>query len=293
MKTRTKQIGYFLTISILILSLSACEKKELSINDEIQANQTKESTIKNKPPLPPSGGSPFYTDQVINETKPGITKSFGWGSTGWTIENGQYVATAYAHAYQYVPDNQGDTCYSKAQVMLVRNGSVMEIEPEVTVWGFNKAFAHTPVKKWYFDASTDLKGVTIVAQGLLWGCFYPSGTTIHWAEDYRVLFNLEPITQDPQPPASPTNLIINSNVALSWTASSGAIYYKIYRRENRDNVYITDWEVLSTSSTTSYTDYSVIPDPPTSRFYYMVQAVNNNGSSGYSNTVSILGNTYR
>jgi fibronectin type 3 domain-containing protein len=84
------------------------------------------------------------------------------------------------------------------------------------------------------------------------------------------------------PPAPPTNLAAvpgNDQVGLSWTASSGATSYNVYRSSSSGN------EVLYHSGVagTSYTDTGVTNGIT---YFYQVIAVNGVGSSGLSLQVS-------
>ena len=85
------------------------------------------------------------------------------------------------------------------------------------------------------------------------------------------------------PPDAPTNVQLaaaGSNLNLSWTASSGATNYEIYR--SLDNV---NFSLLTTvgSGSTSYSDGSVTLN--TTYYYYLI-ATNASGSSPASSTVS-------
>jgi fibronectin type 3 domain-containing protein len=83
-------------------------------------------------------------------------------------------------------------------------------------------------------------------------------------------------------PPAPTGLTAtagNSQVALTWNASTGATSYKIYRSTTSGSGYAN----IGSSATTNYTDYTVINGIT---YYYVVTAVNAYGESGYSNEVS-------
>ena len=78
-------------------------------------------------------------------------------------------------------------------------------------------------------------------------------------------------------PAAPTGLAVSgttsTSVSLSWTASSGATSYSVFR----------NGVSVGTSTSTSYTDSGL--NPSTSYSYY-VEAVNSTGTSPASSTVS-------
>jgi len=90
-------------------------------------------------------------------------------------------------------------------------------------------------------------------------------------------------------PSAPANLTAtpgNSQVTLSWSASSGAVSYSVYRgtfADGEDPVPIS-----SGSPATGYTDSSVTNG---TTYYYKVTAVNLNGESARSNEASATPNT--
>ncbi|MBU6408951.1 MAG: DUF1349 domain-containing protein [Verrucomicrobia bacterium] len=85
-----------------------------------------------------------------------------------------------------------------------------------------------------------------------------------------------------QPPAAPAGLTAaagNAQVALSWTASSGATSYNVKRATVSGGPYTTIANVTSTG----YTDTSVVNG---TTYYYVVSAVNSAGESPNSGEVS-------
>ncbi|MCA1596138.1 MAG: phage tail protein [Chloroflexi bacterium] len=93
------------------------------------------------------------------------------------------------------------------------------------------------------------------------------------------------VTVTPEPvPAAPTNLSAtsgNASVSLSWTGSQYAASYQVSRGATTGGPY----SVVSTGITgTSYTDNSVVNG---TTYYYVVQAVNPNGTSPNSNEVQV------
>src|SRR5579864_1248052 len=83
-------------------------------------------------------------------------------------------------------------------------------------------------------------------------------------------------------PAVPTNLTAtaaNGQVALSWSASSGATSYNVKRSTTSGGPYTT----IASPTTTSYTDTGVTNG---TTYYYVVSAVNTAGQSGNSSQVS-------
>ncbi|MEX0722494.1 MAG: S8 family serine peptidase [Gracilimonas sp.] len=103
--------------------------------------------------------------------------------------------------------------------------------------------------------------------------------------------------EDPPPPA-PENLVLNPGPnfpSLSWDAVTEADSYAIYRR--CDYGYYVDCtpklSPLGTSLTNTYTDWTVIQNVtapnPEEHYQYAVRAVNEAGSSRYSNRVDAFG----
>ena len=81
-------------------------------------------------------------------------------------------------------------------------------------------------------------------------------------------------------PSAPTNLAAtpgNAQVSLSWTASSGATSYNIYRGTSSGNESTT---VATGVTTTSYTNTGLTNG---TMYYYRITATNSSGTSGYSN----------
>jgi hypothetical protein len=68
-------------------------------------------------------------------------------------------------------------------------------------------------------------------------------------------------------------------VRVSWNASSGATYYKVFR--NTSSSHVGETELTSSQSSTSspYNDMSAVTE---TEYYYWVQACNSAGCSGYS-----------
>jgi len=87
----------------------------------------------------------------------------------------------------------------------------------------------------------------------------------------------------PSPPAGLTATGGNAQVALTWTASSGATSYKVKRSTTNGGAYTQ----VGTSATASYTDLSVVNG---TTYYYVVTANNTGGESGNSNQASATPN---
>jgi fibronectin type 3 domain-containing protein len=86
----------------------------------------------------------------------------------------------------------------------------------------------------------------------------------------------------PGPPAAPTGLSAtagNNQVALSWTASSGATSYNVKRATVSGGPYTT----IASPTTANYTDTTAVNG---TTYYYVVSAVNGSGESANSSQVS-------
>lgn len=84
-------------------------------------------------------------------------------------------------------------------------------------------------------------------------------------------------------PSAPTNLVAvagNTQVSLSWTASSGATSYNVKRATTSGGPYTT---IASNITTTSYTNTGLTNG---TTYYYVVTAVNSVGESANSNQQS-------
>lgn len=90
-------------------------------------------------------------------------------------------------------------------------------------------------------------------------------------------------TPQVSPPAAPTGLTAtagNNQVALSWTASTGATSYNVKRATVSGGPYTT---IATGVSSTSYTDATAVNG---TTYYYVVSAVNAGGESANSSEVS-------
>ena len=87
------------------------------------------------------------------------------------------------------------------------------------------------------------------------------------------------------PPSQPTGLSAiasNAQVALSWSASSGAVSYNVKRSTVNGGPYTT---IASLITNTTYTDNTVTNG---STYYYVVSALNSGGESSNSSQVSAM-----
>ena len=84
-------------------------------------------------------------------------------------------------------------------------------------------------------------------------------------------------------PAAPANLVATAGtgqVNLTWTGSTGATSYNVYRSQTSGGPYTTP---QGSTTATTYTDTAVING---TTYYYVVRAVNAAGASGNSNQAS-------
>jgi hypothetical protein len=88
------------------------------------------------------------------------------------------------------------------------------------------------------------------------------------------------------PPAAPANLkaasISTSSVKLTWTASSGATSYKVYRKTPS-----TNWTLIFNGTAISYTDTLAAGNTITASHSYYVQACNTAGCSAATKTAVV------
>lgn len=86
-----------------------------------------------------------------------------------------------------------------------------------------------------------------------------------------------------QAPATPTGLTVTSTgpITLSWTASSGASSYVVFRGTASGSI-TTKTLLTAGVSGTSYTDTSALAGPT---YYYQITAVNDSGQSSPSTEV--------
>lgn len=88
----------------------------------------------------------------------------------------------------------------------------------------------------------------------------------------------------PPPPAAPTNLMAtagNASVSLTWTGSTGATSYNVYRGTSSGGENTTPIATFVTQA--SYTDSTAANG---TTYFYEVAAVNSAGTSGMSNEAS-------
>jgi fibronectin type 3 domain-containing protein len=132
------------------------------------------------------------------------------------------------------------------------------------------------------------------------GCPAPAGNNPGWATEaegvtsagsnpanvtYSIAgnwFGVAAAIKSAASPISPTNLVAtagNGQVALSWTASNGAMSYNVKRSTTSGGPYTTE----GSPTATSYTDTGLTNGTP---YYYVVTAVNTAGETANSSQVS-------
>jgi len=84
------------------------------------------------------------------------------------------------------------------------------------------------------------------------------------------------------PPSEPTGVAASDDtyttkVEVSWSAASGATYYKVFR--NTINTHVGETTLTSSHTASPYDDTSATPG---TTYWYWVQACNSGGCSGYS-----------
>lgn len=147
---------------------------------------------------------------------------------------------------------------------------------------------------WYvvLRSTTSGSGYTVISSDLSSTSYsdttVTNGTTYYYvvlAEDSfgeSGYSNQASATPEP-PPSPPTGLTAtagNALVLLSWTASTGATSYNVYRSTTSGSGYS---QIANGLTSTSYTDTGVTNG---TTYYYVVTAVNSSGESGYSNEAS-------
>ncbi|MGO8670243.1 MAG: fibronectin type III domain-containing protein, partial [Capsulimonadaceae bacterium] len=123
-------------------------------------------------------------------------------------------------------------------------------------------------------------GLSYTDTGLTNGTAYFYKVAAVNAGGTSVLSSEASATPEPGAPAAPAGLTAtagNAQVALSWTASTGATSYNVYRGTTSGGEGST---AIGTATTTSYTDTGVTNFVT---YYYEVAAVNGGGLSAMSN----------
>src|SRR5207245_5084413 len=91
-----------------------------------------------------------------------------------------------------------------------------------------------------------------------------------------------PISAPPTPPSAPTNLTAtagNAQVAVTWTASTGATSYNVKRSTTSGSGYVR----IGTSTAAAFTDMGLTNG---TTYYYVVSGVNASGEGTNSSQVT-------
>lgn len=290
-----KNIRIF-SIIVVILLITGCEQ-ETMIRSDLQS----ETQSSSKKLFEASKSSIYFVDNVDlnNPSGPGratpeeyaVLPTAQWG---YNTMGDKIVASGSVHASFYTAfGDLGDTnSFARIQIMLVKNnhiynGYTTNFEDQ---WASKGGILYSGRQEEYVDyyknhsfeipLTTDLTGVSIVAQGYLWGCFgsNQSGDPVAlvWANDTRNLFS-------PLPPPAPVNLtasaVSTSQINLAWTHYLSNMTYYIERSPNGSD----GWSQIATTTNKSYSNTGL---PSHTCYYYRVRAHNTVGNSAYSNTAS-------
>jgi len=136
--------------------------------------------------------------------------------------------------------------------------------------------------------ATGVTGTTYTNTGLINGtAYYYKVKAVNSAgtSGYSNEASATPVLAVPSAPTGLTATAGNTQVALSWTASSGAASYNVYRGTTAGGESTT--AIATGITTTSYTNTGLTNG---STYYYKVKAVNASGTSGYSNEASATPN---
>jgi fibronectin type 3 domain-containing protein len=136
----------------------------------------------------------------------------------------------------------------------------------------------TGTTKFMLRTNRDINGdIPIGGEMLTFGAY--EGGIGRWSELIVTYTGGSP----PPPPSAPINVSASDGtytgyVRLTWTASSGAVGYKIYR--NTTNSSSTAAQI-GTDSTSPYNDATAVAG---TTYYYWLKAYNEGGNSGFSNS---------
>ncbi len=287
---RKEMFFYLKSISFILFMIffNSCSKEDLSSQvSKVEKDKTINKTVSTLTP-------PFYT--VIHHISPNPgtgeypapSKGFNFTNTRWYRNcEGKIIAYAYAQAFTSASDIFGDNCHAQVQVMLIKDNQVFNnYREEVIEYGVYNANA-TVTKTWIFEPSTNLNGVSIVAEGWVWGCFKPYPTTLYeisWSETHSVLL---PSTIPTEGSLTTPNIILsvqNCNPKINWQSIVNATQYEVWRKIDNGS-----YELIATLSSCNFIDNEVITKPIKQSWFYYKVIAKNICSSAYSNVVSIQG----
>ncbi|MGO8669919.1 MAG: fibronectin type III domain-containing protein, partial [Capsulimonadaceae bacterium] len=150
----------------------------------------------------------------------------------------------------------------------------------------------------YRGTATGAEGATPITSSVTATAYTDASVTNNTTYFYKVaavntggtsgMSNESSATPVPPVPAAPSGLAAtpgNGQVSLSWTSSTGATSYNVYRGTATGAESATP--LTPSSTTTTYTDATVING---TTYFYKVAAVNQGGTSGLSNEASTTPN---
>ncbi len=212
-----------------------------------------------------SSTATISTAGVNNAAPAAVYQSVRWNSSfNYTI-GGLTAGTSYVVRLHFV-ELSFTTSGSRKFNVAINGTTVLSAFDVYAQAGQNHALEKE------FNATANGSGQIVVA-------FSPGGA------DNPDVAGIEIWTQ-PSPPGTPTNLVAsagNGQVSMTWTGSSDAASYNVYRGTSSNGESGTP--IASNVTTTNFTDATVTNG---TTYYYKVAAVNSAGTSGLSNESSAL-----
>ncbi len=198
------------------------------------------------------------------------------GSTGTSAQSSEIIATPVASTQYTAPEPPYDVTAASgnSQVILTwqdnGNATSYNIYRGTASGGESTTATATGITTTTYSDSAVTDGVT----------YYYVLTAVD-AAGTSYLSNEATATPEPGPPSAPANLIATASaatVALTWSASTGATSYAVYRGTSSNG----EAALNPTVSGTNFTDNTVANG---TRYYYVVTATGVYGQSGFSNEV--------
>ena len=250
-----------------------------------------------------------WTDNSLTEEGFRIERSTDGGIGYFSLANTLADATSYVDAYVSPPGRtyfyrvsafRGGAYSTPSNVVSVTTPpapptslTAKPSETQVNLqWAASMGAETYTVRRGTFADGTVT--YSVIRTGIVGTAFTDTGLTAQTSYFYRVTAinaggesapaEIETATTAPPPiPASPANLAAaagDAQVALSWSASTGATSYKVKRSTTAGAGYAV---IVSGITATVYTD---APASNGTTYYYVVSASNGSGESGASNEAS-------
>ena len=209
---------------------------------------------------------------AIQEVKPNNTYTLAQNVgtvTGVTLIDGNLASSSDVGWYEFTLPVAGN---SSSSVVVGFTGASGQVQA---------AIYSNPAKSGPVATSTNAaNSATMSLNGFAAGAYY---IRVYGSAAYTYTITITP----PAPPTAPTGLTASQNtydnhVALSWTASTGATGYNVYRNTSNTTTGATKLNA-SVLTTTTYSDTTVTA---TTTYYYWVTAANGVGASAYSTDAS-------